>query len=104
MLFALQFAQASDARVIVTSSNDGKIERAKELGAFADIDYWTNPEWSGAVLELTGGRGVDHVIEVGGPQSFEQSLRASARRVRWVFAAWAELFLKRKLSFSVSWM
>jgi len=66
LLFALQFAQASGATVIITSSNDGKIERAKELGAFAGINYWTNPEWSGAVLELTGGRGADHVIEVGG--------------------------------------
>jgi NADPH:quinone reductase-like Zn-dependent oxidoreductase len=79
-LFALQFAHASGARVIVTSSSDDKIARAKDLGAFAGINYRANPEWSGAALELTGGRGVDHVIEVGGPQSFEQSLRASARR------------------------
>jgi NADPH:quinone reductase-like Zn-dependent oxidoreductase len=79
-LFALQFARASGARVIVTSSDDCKIERAKELGAFAGINYRQNPEWAGAVLDLTDGRGVDHVIEVGGPQSFEQSLRATARR------------------------
>lgn len=79
-LFALQFACASGARVIVTSSSNEKLERAKALGAFAGVNYRQKPEWSGAVLELTEGRGVDHVIEVGGPQSFAQSLRASARR------------------------
>jgi NADPH:quinone reductase-like Zn-dependent oxidoreductase len=79
-LFALQFARASGARVIVTSSSDEKLERARELGAFAGINYRRNPHWSDAVLEITEGRGVDHVIEVGGPQSFAQSLKASSRR------------------------
>jgi len=79
-LFALQFARASGARVIVTSSSDEKLERAKALGAFAGGNYNRNPEWSGAVLDLTEGRGVDHVIEVGGPLSFQQSLKATARR------------------------
>ena len=79
-LFALQFARASGARVIVTSSSDEKLERARELGAFAGINYRKNPQWSDAVLEITEGRGVDHVIEVGGPQSFAQSLKASSRR------------------------
>jgi NADPH:quinone reductase-like Zn-dependent oxidoreductase len=79
-LFALQFARASGARVIVTSSSDEKLERARELGAFAGINYRQTPQWSDAVLEITEGRGVDHVIEVGGPQSFAQSLKASARR------------------------
>ena len=79
-LFALQFALASGARVIVTSSSDEKLERARGLGAFAGINYRQTPQWSDAVLEITEGRGVDHVIEVGGPQSFAQSLKASARR------------------------
>jgi NADPH:quinone reductase-like Zn-dependent oxidoreductase len=79
-LFALQFARASGARVIVTSSRDEKLERARELGAFAGINYRENPQWSDVVLEITEGRGVDHVIEVGGPQSFAQSLKASSRR------------------------
>lgn len=78
-LFALKFARASGAKIIVTSSSDEKLERAKTLGAFAGINYRRDPEWSGAVLELTEGRGVDHVIEVGGPRSFQQSLKASAR-------------------------
>ncbi|WP_134495842.1 zinc-dependent alcohol dehydrogenase family protein [Microvirga pakistanensis] len=75
-LFALQFAAASGALVIVTSSSDEKIERARALGAFAGINYRRQPDWADAVLNLTGGRGVDHVIEVGGPESFAQSLRA----------------------------
>lgn len=78
-LFALLFAKASGARVIVTSSSDEKLHRAVALGAFAGVNYRQNPEWADAVLDLTDGRGVDHVIEVGGPQSFEQSLKASAR-------------------------
>jgi NADPH:quinone reductase-like Zn-dependent oxidoreductase len=77
-LFALQFAAASGARVIVTSSSDDKIERAKALGASAGINYSDVPEWAAAVLELTEGRGVDHVIEVGGPRTFGQSLAATA--------------------------
>ncbi|AXV18448.1 NAD(P)-dependent alcohol dehydrogenase (plasmid) [Neorhizobium sp. SOG26] len=79
-LFALQFARTSGARVIVTSSSDRKLERAKALGAHAGINYRQVPEWSDAVLDLTDGQGVDHIIEVGGPQSFEQSLKAAARR------------------------
>ncbi|MGM4914144.1 zinc-dependent alcohol dehydrogenase family protein [Rhizobium sp. 768_B6_N1_8] len=79
-LFALQFARASGARVIVTSSSDEKLERAKGLGAFGGINYRRTPEWSAAVLDMTDGRGVDHIIEVGGPKSFEQSLKAASRR------------------------
>lgn len=79
-LFALQFARASGARVIVTSRSDDKLERARELGASAGVNTQRTPEWGEAVLDLTDGRGVDHVIEVGGPQSFQQSLKASARR------------------------
>jgi NADPH:quinone reductase-like Zn-dependent oxidoreductase len=78
-LFALQFARASGARVIVTSSSDEKLERAREIGAFAGINYRKTPMWSDVVLQITEGRGADHVIELGGPQSFGQSLRATSR-------------------------
>lgn len=78
-LFALLFAKASGARVIITSASDEKLERAAKIGAFAGVNYRKNPQWADTVLDLTDGRGVDHVIEVGGPQSFEQSLKASAR-------------------------
>lgn len=78
-LFALLFARANGARVIVTSSSDEKLQRALAMGGFAGVNYRQNPEWADAVLKLTDGRGVDHVIEVGGPRSFEQSLKASAR-------------------------
>ncbi|TPM07900.1 NAD(P)-dependent alcohol dehydrogenase [Mesorhizobium sp. B2-3-11] len=78
-LFAVQFAAAAGARVIVTSSSDDKLTRAKALGAHDGINYRSDPDWASAVLALTGGLGADHIIEVGGPQSFAQSLRASAR-------------------------
>lgn len=75
-LFALQFAAAAGARVIVTSSSDAKIERAKALGAWAGVNYRSHADWASQVLALTDGQGVDHVLEVGGPDSFGQSLRA----------------------------
>ncbi len=78
-LFAVQFAAAAGARVIVTSSSDDRLMRAKALGAHDGVNYRSDPDWAKAVLALTGGRGADHIIEVGGPQSFAQSLRASAR-------------------------
>lgn len=78
-IFALQFAVNAGARVIVTSSSDEKIERAKALGASAGVNYRKHPQWGEAVLELTGGRGVDHILEVGGPESFAQSLKAVRR-------------------------
>lgn len=75
-LFALQFAVNAGARVIVTSSKDEKIERARKLGAHAGVNYQRHSDWAAEVLNLTGGRGVDHILEVGGPESFAQSLRA----------------------------
>jgi NADPH:quinone reductase-like Zn-dependent oxidoreductase len=78
-LFALQFAASAGARVIVTSSSDDKIVRAKALGADAGVNYRQYPNWADEVLRLTDGLGVDHVIEVGGPESFAQSLRAVRR-------------------------
>ncbi|MDT8410183.1 MAG: NAD(P)-dependent alcohol dehydrogenase [Wenzhouxiangellaceae bacterium] len=75
-IFALQFARAMGARVIATSSSDQKIERLKELGAEHAINYKSEPEWGKQVRKLTGGRGVDHVIEVGGPGTLPQSIAA----------------------------
>ena len=77
-IFALQFAKHAGARVIVTSSSDEKLERAKQMGADATINYRDTPEWAKAARELTGGRGVDHVVEVGGAGTFPQSIAACA--------------------------
>jgi NADPH:quinone reductase-like Zn-dependent oxidoreductase len=76
-IFALQFAALHGARVIVTSSNDDKLARARDLGAWQTINYRATPDWDGAVLELTEGRGVDQVIEVGGPGTLERSIQAA---------------------------
>jgi NADPH:quinone reductase-like Zn-dependent oxidoreductase len=76
-IFALQFARAMGAEVIATSSSDEKLARVRELGARHTINYKTTPEWGRAVLEATGGRGADHVIEVGGPGTLPQSIRAA---------------------------
>ncbi len=75
-IFALQLGKAMGARVIVTSSSDAKLERAKALGADATINYKQTPKWGDAARDLTGRRGVDHVVEVGGGGTLEQSLRA----------------------------
>ncbi|KXS38892.1 MAG: zinc-binding alcohol dehydrogenase [Halomonadaceae bacterium T82-2] len=75
-IFALQFAKQLGATVIATSSSDEKIARLQELGADHTINYKTEPEWGKRVKELTGGRGVDHVIEVGGPGTLPQSIEA----------------------------
>ena len=75
-LFALQFGVMFGARTIVTSSSDAKLERVKLLGATHTINYVKNPVWHPEVRRLNGGRGVDHVVEVGGPDSFLQSLQA----------------------------
>lgn len=75
-LFGLQIATMSGARVIATSSDDAKLARLIDMGASAGINYARDPEWGEAVLRLTGGRGVDHVLEVGGSATVDQSLRA----------------------------
>ena len=76
-IFALQLAKAMGATVIATSSSDEKLARLKELGADEVINYRNDPEWGKTVLKLTGGRGVDHVVEVGGPGTLGQSIRAA---------------------------
>ncbi len=72
-MFALQIARAAGARVIVTSSSDAKIERARVLGASDGVNYKTHPDWEKEVLALTGGRGVDCVIENGGMGTLARS-------------------------------
>ncbi len=75
-IFALQFARMMGARVIATSSSDDKLERLRELGAEHTINYVTEPKWGKKVKALTNGRGVDQVIEVGGPGTVPQSIDA----------------------------
>jgi NADPH:quinone reductase-like Zn-dependent oxidoreductase len=75
-IFALQFARTMGASVIATSSSDAKLERARSLGADHLINYKHVPDWEKAVLEMTGGRGVDHVVEVGGPATLPRSIAA----------------------------
>jgi NADPH:quinone reductase-like Zn-dependent oxidoreductase len=76
-IFALQFAKQHGARVIATSSSDEKLARARELGADETINYKTTPAWDKEVLRLTGGAGVDHVVEVGGSGTLAKSANAA---------------------------
>jgi NADPH:quinone reductase-like Zn-dependent oxidoreductase len=75
-IFGLQFAHAMGIRAVITSSSDEKLKRAKALGAAFGINYKTTPEWQKAAMEFTGGRGVDHVIEVGGAATLTRSFGA----------------------------
>src|SRR4051794_32092200 len=75
-IFALQFAKLHGARVIITSSSDEKLARAKALGADNLINYRTTPDWEKEVFRLTQKAGVNHVVEVGGAGTFVKSLRA----------------------------
>jgi len=75
-IFALQFASVYGAKTIITSSSDEKLNRAKELGAGDLINYKEREDWDKAVLDLTGKRGVDHVVEVGGAGTMQKSVNA----------------------------
>ena len=75
-IVALQLAKTMGASVVATSSSDVKLERARMLGADHVINYRTTADWGAAVRDWTGGRGVDHVIEVGGPGTLAQSITA----------------------------
>lgn len=77
-IFALQFANAAKARVIATSSSDEKLARVRELGARDGINYRTHPKWSEQVMELTSGHGADLVVDVGGKETLEQSVKSLA--------------------------
>jgi NADPH:quinone reductase-like Zn-dependent oxidoreductase len=75
-MLALQFCKLFGADVIATSSSDAKLERAKKLGAAHGVNYKTTPDWDKAAVELTGGVGVDQVVEVGGAGTIAKSLGA----------------------------
>ncbi len=76
-IFALQFAKAAGARVIATSSSPERLERLSALGADLVINYREDAEWGKTALDFTGGVGLDHIIEVGGPTTLPQSLIAA---------------------------
>ena len=76
-IFALQFARAMGAIVIATSSSDEKLARLKTMGADHVINYRTEENWGDAARALTGGRGVDHVVEIGGSGTLPQSILAA---------------------------
>lgn len=75
-IFALQFASVLGNRIIMTSSADEKLQKAKMLGATDLINYKTNEDWDKTVLDLTGNHGVDHIVEVGGAGTLAKSLNA----------------------------
>jgi NADPH:quinone reductase-like Zn-dependent oxidoreductase len=77
-IFALQLARLLGAEVIGTTSSAAKAERLKALGAAAVIDYIETPEWHQKVAELTSGRGVDCVVEIGGPDTLANSIKSLA--------------------------
>lgn len=76
-IFALQFAKMAGATVIATSSSDEKLDKLKALGANYLINYRKTSNWGEVAREITGGRGVDHVVEVGGPATLNQSMLAA---------------------------
>jgi NADPH:quinone reductase-like Zn-dependent oxidoreductase len=75
-IYGLQLAKAMGASVILTSSSDEKLARARALGADHTLNYRSIPEWGAEVVRLTGGRGVDHVLDLGGPGTLPQSITA----------------------------
>ncbi len=75
-IYAVQIARAMGARVFATSSSDDKLARLKEMGAAGLVNYREDRSWGESVAGLTGGRGVDHVVEVGGPATLAQSIAA----------------------------
>jgi NADPH:quinone reductase-like Zn-dependent oxidoreductase len=78
-IFALQFALINGCQVIITSSSDEKLAKAQKLGAGHVINYKKTPDWGRHVRQITGGRGVDLVVEVGGSGTFNQSITAVRR-------------------------
>jgi NADPH:quinone reductase-like Zn-dependent oxidoreductase len=76
-IFALQLAKAMGATVIATSSSEEKLERLKALGADHLINYKSEPNWGGAARKATDGRGVDHVVEIGGSGTMPESINAA---------------------------
>lgn len=77
-IFAMQIALKMGAKVFITSKDHAKLAKAKELGAFETVHYLETPEWGKEILERTQGRGVDHIVEVGGPGTLEKSMQCIA--------------------------
>jgi len=77
-LFALQFATTVGATAIILSSSDEKLAKARNLGASGLVNYRTTPDWNRAVREQTGGDGVSHILELGGPDTYTRSLNSLA--------------------------
>ena len=75
-LFGLQLAKALGAEVILLSSSDEKLAKAKAMGASILINYRETPGWDVAVMEATGGRGASHILELGGPDTYDRSVRS----------------------------
>lgn len=75
-IFGLQFAKAAGLRTVITSSSDEKLDRARALGADHLVNYRTTPAWSKPVREVTGGRGADFIMEVGGAGTIQESMKA----------------------------
>lgn len=75
-MLALQMAHAQGAKVIVTSSSDEKLQKARQLGAWQTINYRETPEWDQVAIDLTGGIGVDHILELGGTETYARSVNA----------------------------
>jgi NADPH:quinone reductase-like Zn-dependent oxidoreductase len=75
-IFGLQFARAAGFRTIITSSSDEKLERAQALGATHTVNYKATPNWHVPVREMTGGRGADFIMEVGGAGTLIESLKS----------------------------
>ncbi|WP_316234246.1 NAD(P)-dependent alcohol dehydrogenase [Bradyrhizobium sp. SZCCHNR1098] len=77
-LFGLQFATALGARAIVISSSDEKLAQAKALGAAILINYRDTPDWDAALMTATDGQGASHILELGGPGTYDRSMRSVA--------------------------
>ncbi|MDH6261150.1 NAD(P)-dependent alcohol dehydrogenase [Bradyrhizobium sp. BR13661] len=77
-LFGLQFAAALGARAIVISSSDEKLARARTMGGSILINYRDTPDWDAALMKATDGEGASHILELGGPGTYDRSLRSVA--------------------------
>jgi len=76
-LFGLQFGKITGASIIIISSSDAKLERARAMGAHHTINYRSEPDWEKRIHEITGGRGVDLTLEVGGTGTLSKTLKAT---------------------------
>jgi NADPH:quinone reductase-like Zn-dependent oxidoreductase len=77
-LFGLQFGKALGAKVFIISGTEAKLEKARSLGADGTANYKTSPAWEKEIWQLTGKRGIDHILEVGGPGTLEKSMACLA--------------------------